>query len=447
VWSRSFASFSFLFFFEKNKHAAHRTQHTAHTARAAMICLFCRGKGCKYENYENWLHTRNTHNAIEGVFSNWITDEVLAMARPSTRTLREYDIIGQFRAAGVGAVFNLQQPGEHRRCGDGVTDADGFSYAPDEFTSQGIAFHNLGWRDMSAPTCEAMLDIVQLVAGAIVRCGKVAIHCHAGLGRTGLVAAAYLVLEHRLSPHDAIAHVRLRRPGSLQNKSQEQFLHDFARYVQELAVVFPSASAEDLLRRQRLILHGDEYREFHDVPKCAAVLCRRISQLAGERLPHLDARGFVPTRHALPSLMEGRERQQDRELLQRITELQQLANYRVWGAIVAIDDPHVLLCLLAEWLACLQQPVLPATAVEAVFSQQQGDRPFEEVLRSAVPGGSSFAVFMQVVGLLNERSADDLTFRQMLVLLAPSLLQNRMLQDEAVRRSKRIGQIFGSPHS
>jgi protein tyrosine phosphatase domain-containing protein 1 len=61
------------------------------------VCLFCNGRFCKYENYERWLDVPNCHPAIRGLYSNWITDQVIAMARPSERAIQEHNIIAQFK--------------------------------------------------------------------------------------------------------------------------------------------------------------------------------------------------------------------------------------------------------------------------------------------------------------------------------------------------------------
>jgi hypothetical protein len=44
------------------------------------------------------------------------------------------------KAKGVGAIFNLQQPGEHRLCGDGLAEPNGFSYIPQTFMDAGSTF-------------------------------------------------------------------------------------------------------------------------------------------------------------------------------------------------------------------------------------------------------------------------------------------------------------------
>jgi protein tyrosine phosphatase domain-containing protein 1 len=57
--------------------------------------LFCGGRTCSKENFR-----KNPHeNAIFGLHSDWITPDVLAMQRPSSRIIREYNIIDSFKKA------------------------------------------------------------------------------------------------------------------------------------------------------------------------------------------------------------------------------------------------------------------------------------------------------------------------------------------------------------
>ena len=55
----------------------------------------------------------------------------------------------------------------------------------------------------------------------------VVLHCRAGLGRTGTVAARILI-ERGLSAPDAIQLVRQTRPGSIETSSQEDYLQQYA---------------------------------------------------------------------------------------------------------------------------------------------------------------------------------------------------------------------------
>lgn len=63
---------------------------------------------------------------------------------------------------------------------------------------------------------------------------KVAVHCHAGLGRTGLAIACYFVFIGKCSPSVAVAEVRKGRPGALQTAKQVLFVSVFEQYIQYL---------------------------------------------------------------------------------------------------------------------------------------------------------------------------------------------------------------------
>ena len=53
---------------------------------------------------------------------------------------------------------------------------------------------------------------------------RVLVHCRGGLGRAGSVAARLLV-EFGAAPVDAIAQVRVARPGAIETREQEQWVH------------------------------------------------------------------------------------------------------------------------------------------------------------------------------------------------------------------------------
>jgi atypical dual specificity phosphatase len=82
--------------------------------------------------------------------------------------------------------------------------------------------------DFTAPTQAQLAEAVDFADGVLAGGGAVAIHCAGGLGRTGTVAAAWLVRRGR-SADDAIREVRRRRPGSVETDEQEDAVRAFAR--------------------------------------------------------------------------------------------------------------------------------------------------------------------------------------------------------------------------
>ncbi|GLH11666.1 Protein tyrosine phosphatase domain-containing protein 1-like Protein, partial [Gryllus bimaculatus] len=145
-----------------------------------------------------------------------VTDHILAMARPSTEIIKKKNIVHQFLSAGIRSIINLQIPGEHASCGASL-ESSGFTYNPDIFMENNIYFYNFGWKDYGEATSSGLLDMVKVMAFALEE-GKVAVHCHAGLGRTGVLIACYLVYSLRVRANDAIRFVRLKRPNAVQTR-------------------------------------------------------------------------------------------------------------------------------------------------------------------------------------------------------------------------------------
>lgn len=82
--------------------------------------------------------------------------------------------------------------------------------------------------DFTPPSPEQLLAIVRWMQAQLAAGRPGAVHCMAGLGRTGTVLAAWRVAEG-LPPDLAIADVRRRRPGSIETHAQEEAVHEFAR--------------------------------------------------------------------------------------------------------------------------------------------------------------------------------------------------------------------------
>lgn len=139
---------------------------------------------------------------------DWIVEgRLAAMAMPWPEDYPE------LRRRGVTAVLSL-------------TDR-----APAEIEAAGFAFLALPVRDFHAPTPGQLDAAVEFIERTVDSGGACAVHCGAGLGRTGTVAAAWLVRRGR-GAAEAIAEVRRRRPGSVETREQEAAVAAFERRTQ-----------------------------------------------------------------------------------------------------------------------------------------------------------------------------------------------------------------------
>lgn len=93
---------------------------------------------------------------------------------------------------------------------------------------RGIALRRWPIEDFSAPGPDFdRIGLLALVAGAMREGRSVAFACLAGYGRSGMMAARILI-AHGAAPEDAIAAVRLARPGAIESDLQLAYLRALA---------------------------------------------------------------------------------------------------------------------------------------------------------------------------------------------------------------------------
>ncbi|XP_031788245.1 dual specificity protein phosphatase CDC14C isoform X3 [Nasonia vitripennis] len=103
-------------------------------------------------------------------------------------------------------------------------------YDAASFVEAGFDHKDLFFVDGSPPTLSIVRQFLKISEKTN---GAVAVHCKAGLGRTGTLIACYIMKHYHLSALEAIAWIRICRPGSVIGH-QQQWLEEKEEYLHSL---------------------------------------------------------------------------------------------------------------------------------------------------------------------------------------------------------------------
>lgn len=130
------------------------------------------------------------------------------------------------------------------------------TYKPEQFEREGFKHFDLYFDDCSVPTLATVDKFLSIVEGED---GMVAVHCKAGLGRTGTMIAVYLMKHYGWTASECIGWLRIVRPGSVIGP-QQQFLHEAERiYGKATPESSPGPAAATVLPN-RVPLHSRSSR-------------------------------------------------------------------------------------------------------------------------------------------------------------------------------------------
>lgn len=203
-------------------------------------------KGLERALQSNYISTKsfdlNEYQHFERVENGdltWVSPKFIAFAGPHnhySRTpqghvmLTPEHYIPYFKKKNVTLVVRLNEK----------------QYDEKKFLSAGIDHLDLIYPDgTNAPMAilHKFIDACEKTSGAV------AVHCKAGLGRTGTCIGAYMMKHHRFSAHELIGWLRLCRPGSIIGP-QQQFMETIEPKMWQLtpsaALVSKAASKTEL---------------------------------------------------------------------------------------------------------------------------------------------------------------------------------------------------------
>jgi cell division cycle 14 len=210
---------------------------------------------------------------------NWVTPSFLAFASPQQQPTHEIPASSPMYATLPSNIAEVQRsglPGPFKNvlshfCARNiglVVRLNSELYSSSYFTKLGIQHLNMIFDDGTCPPLSLVRKFINLAHEMITVHKKgIAVHCKAGLGRTGCLIGAYLIYKHAFTANEIIAYMRFMRPGMVVGP-QQHWLHlnqaTFREWWHEdtmkakYAEMMPSTPTKSP-RKQRLASNGQTF--------------------------------------------------------------------------------------------------------------------------------------------------------------------------------------------
>ncbi|KAF2005546.1 tyrosine-protein phosphatase CDC14 [Amniculicola lignicola CBS 123094] len=210
---------------------------------------------------------------------NWVTPEFLAFASPQhqpTHVIPQSSPMYSTLPTNIAEVQKSSLPGPFKNVLSHfsarniglVVRLNNELYSPSYFTALGIQHLDMIFDDGTCPPLSLVRKFINLAHEMItVRKRGIAVHCKAGLGRTGCLIGAYLIYKHGFTANEIIAYMRFMRPGMVvgpqqhwlhlnQGTFREWFFDDSVKA--KMAELLPSTPTKSS-HRQRLASNGQTF--------------------------------------------------------------------------------------------------------------------------------------------------------------------------------------------
>lgn len=205
-------------------HDASPTVDTFHLSTLDVLRGIAKAVAYKFfdmDSFDLWEYEH--YERVEHGDMNWLVQgRFLAFAGPHDTKVSPVegyhctsveDLLPYFKSKGVTAVVRLNKKYYNER----------------RFMHVAIAHHDMYYLDGSNPPehiLQRFLAVTEATSGAI------AVHCKAGLGRTGTCIGAYMMKHYRMTAREVIGWMRVCRPGSVIGP-QQQFMEEIQQRMWE----------------------------------------------------------------------------------------------------------------------------------------------------------------------------------------------------------------------
>jgi cell division cycle 14 len=219
------------------------------------------------------LDEYETYEQVQNGDWNWITPNIIAFASPNDRDyvaeLRKEPVangratpglkrplnssfiktINYFKEKNIKLVVRLNNP----------------LYDSRVFESEGIEHVDMYFDDGSNPSEEILREFILRANEVISAGGAIAVHCKAGLGRTGVLIGAYLAYKHGFTASESIGFMRIMRPGCVVGPQQHFMYKEACNWMRWREQDDAKKEMEQALAKQKLELVGTRRRKSDEI--------------------------------------------------------------------------------------------------------------------------------------------------------------------------------------